>query len=65
VGPAAELLRGGGLLQGAEALWQVHHGKADGIPQLVAPVAVRNHTLNVKIDVTSLQGASTHSCIIN
>ena len=34
---------------------KVDHGKLDGIPQLVAPVSVGHHTLDVQIDVTSLQ----------
>ena len=36
---------------------QVEHGKADGVPQLVAPVAVGHHALDVQVDVAALQAA--------
>ena len=38
---------------------EVDHGKLDGVPQLVAPVTVGYYTLDVQVDVTSLQHSST------
>ena len=42
-----------------EAVTQVDHSKLDGVPQLVTPVAVCYHALDVQVDVPSLQ--HTHS----
>lgn len=38
-----------------KAVTQVDHGKLDSIPQLVAPVPISYHTLDVQVDVSTLQ----------
>lgn len=38
-----------------KVLAKVEHGKFDGIPQLVAPVSVSHHALDVQVDIAPLQ----------
>ena len=40
---------------GLEAVPKIDHGKLDCIPQLVAPVPVGHHALDVQVDVPALQ----------